>query len=257
MSPADENGTEATALDRESLRRQVTGGMSMARWGRVAARALGVIVAAAGLSANLGLPSHIHWPMFIYFTIDSNALALVTFTLLLVGERVRAASFHRAAALLRGTTTVALIVTCLVYTFVLLPNILTMSHYRPLTLPDIIVHYLVPIWVVLDGFAWGPPGWTRKHDPWIWTGVPLAYSLGFVLRAALFPGPLPGTSARVPYYFMDWETLGVPVMVTVSVALVLAILGLGWGVRLWDRWRARRQEKEMRVQPDSNRRPTA
>ncbi|GLY00957.1 MULTISPECIES: Pr6Pr family membrane protein [Actinoplanes] len=166
----------------------------------------------------------------LFYTCQSNLIVLGYFgaaVYLMVRRRTPEAPAPR----LRGPVTLWILITCLISHFVLNAGA---SPLPGLSDPDLavatanrslfLVHYVVPLMVVIDWVAFGP----RRASPWRdlpwWLVFPLLYGVLSVFRAVVFPT----APFRYPYPFLDPGVQGgyggVAVQMA-SLAVVFAVLG--------------------------------
>ena len=135
-----------------------------------------------------------------------------------------------AAPRLRGAVTLWIVITGLVAHFVLnhgenpLPGLV---HDDPETLlvnrSLFLVHYVVPVMVLLDWVAFGPHGAARWRDLPLWLAYPVGYGLTSMARAVLFPT----VPDRYPYFFVDPTEHGYGWVWAYVLGLALAFAALG------------------------------
>jgi hypothetical protein len=142
---------------------------------------------------------------FSYFTIQTTLLVIATLTILLSVQRQSAGWQY-----LRGAVTSYLVITFVVYEFVLSPNPLDLTG----DLPDTVMHVLAPL-VVLGVWVLRPPARPIQRVLALgWLSYPVAY-VGYTL--------LRGRVAHwYPYYFLDPTLRGGYLRVAACVAILLA-----------------------------------
>ncbi len=180
--------------------------------------------------------------VFSFFTILSVLLALLYFSALVImspGKRSAAeGGLRRTLAHFKGGVTLAVTITMTVYHFLLARVIFEMVGYKPFSPNDIIVHYAIPLMVILDWLLFDPKPAYGPTDPLVWLGIPLAYFVFAVLRAQL-GGELRGVNSRYPYFFMDIDALGLgPVLLNVLL-LAVGFLAIGYVLFGVDRYLGR------------------
>ncbi|PYC71656.1 hypothetical protein C7C46_26595 [Streptomyces tateyamensis] len=162
-----------------------------ALWWRLA------IVLSAGLGLALGTSS------LVYFTVESNVIALGTFAGA-VYWMVRRGTVDAPAPRLRGAATLYLLITGLVAHILLnhganpLPG-LTSGPDRLQNWSTFLLHYTTPVMVLLDWLLLSPRNASRWRDIPLWLAFPLGYAAVTMARAALFPG----FENKYPYFFFD------------------------------------------------------
>ncbi|WES64596.1 Pr6Pr family membrane protein [Microbacter sp. GSS18] len=205
----------------------------------VAFRIVAVVLIATGVIRLLDLftpdPS---WRTLLYFTALSNVLALAWMAtvaaatvrdLLTRGPR----GLSNPSPEFHGAVLMAVTVTMLVYTIVLVPTLTEDSSYQAYTLTDTLVHVVAPALVILDWLLFTPKGRMRWRDPLLWALIPLGY-LAFAFVFGSVGGEFaPGV--RYPYPFMNLDTLGPGGVALWILALTIALEAVGFVVVAIDR----------------------
>nr|WP_236778872.1 Pr6Pr family membrane protein [Agromyces seonyuensis] len=167
---------------------------------------------------------------FAFFTTQSNILVLAYFGVglhLMLARRTTAMPAPR----LRGAVTLYLTVTCLISHFLLndgenpLPGLVVPEPAAALENNALfLVHYVVPVMVLLDWIAFGPRGIVRWRDLPVWLIYPTVYGLLMLWRGIA----LPDVPDRFPYPFIDPEgrDVGDIVLGLVQVVVYIALLGV-------------------------------
>lgn len=184
-------------------------------WWRIAI----VVVCAVGL---MGGESRL-----TFYTTQSNAIVAAYFAVA-VHRMVRDATTIPPAPRLRGAVTHWIAVTGLVSHVLLtaganpLPGLADPDPSLALQNQTVfLLHYVVPVMVLLDWVVFGPHGLVRWRDGLLWMLYPLAYFGLTLVRAAA----LPLVPDRFPYPFLDVETLGAGVVWQLAsvIAFIAAI----------------------------------
>ncbi|QKJ20948.1 Pr6Pr family membrane protein [Microbacterium hominis] len=198
----------------------------------LAYRIVAVVLIAAGIIRLLGLfspdPS---WSTLLYFTALSNVLALVWMTVVALATardlvRRGARGLSNPSPEFHGAVMMAITVTMLVYTVVLVPSLTAGGSYVPYTLTDSLVHVITPILVVADWLLFTPKGRMRWVDPLLWGLIPWGYLAFAFVFGALGGEFAPGKS--FPYPFMDVAALGLGGVALWIVALTVALEAVGF-----------------------------
>jgi hypothetical protein len=151
---------------------------------------------------------------FSYFTVEANTLAVISLVLgsvaLAGGRSSRGLDFYRGA--------VALYMTTVILIFIVLLSGYPASELTAVPWDNTVLHYIMPIVVILDWLAVPISSRFRFAAAATWLAVPLAY-LGY----SLIRGPIVNW---YPYPFMDPSRHGyVGVAVTsVVIAVILAVI---------------------------------
>lgn len=209
-------------------------------------------VGLAGVFLTMSIAGSFSWSALSYYTLQSGLIcltvALVTLGCLLghrQPEQTRHYSFWKFAAL------VAVSLTFLVFHVLLRPRI-TADYgvaYNPNTLPDIIVHTVIPVGFFLDYLLFDQKGRWRASYPVKGLFFPILY-LGFTAIRVALGGSYRGMGAtrNVPYFFLDVQTLGVRGVASWLGLIGLVVVSSGYVLlgldRLLSKARARRLHRE-------------
>ena len=170
------------------------------------------ILSAAGLtlaSRVLEGPDRRRRQFFVYYTNLSNAAMLIVHGLLLIPGRAREAL---RTPLARYISVLCILVTFVIYFFVLTrfgrrSRRDTMESLGTRRYANALVHYLVPLTVLLEWLAAADKRGLGVRAALWWLLVPLAY-LMFLLLRARSGVVIENTGSLWPYAFMDRERLG-------------------------------------------------
>ncbi len=196
-------------------------------------RVLLLVGCGIGLYFNSGLPNGALSPaMFNYYTIQSNLIVFVFFIYMLIDTFVKIKSTGVKGVLdaprFKGAVTMMITVTFLVYHFMLLPMMFSMSGGEGVINPaNILVHYFTPIMVIIDWLLFDKKNRYKWYDPLIWLIIPLAYFGFAVIRAEVSSMLLP-TGSRYPYFFIDIDELGLSAVLINVAVLIMAFAVLGY-----------------------------
>lgn len=126
-------------------------------------------------------------------------------------------------------------ITFLVYHFILVPTAFRMNlTYHVHSLPDILIHYVVPLGFILDWLLFDEKGKTRWFDPLTWLLLPLAY-LVFVYIRAEVGQPLNSAGVRFPYFFLDIDRLPAGQVAAYIAICAAAVVVIGYFYMFLDR----------------------
>lgn len=172
----------------------------------------------------------------VYYTILSNliicaAYAVLLFkslTLSLKNKKVKSYDFSSFAS---GALTLMILVTGLVYNFVLAPTISDTGQYSVDSLSNFLVHSFVPIAVFADWILFENKSKMKKYYPFVWLAIPLIYWIFTIIRAS-FGYPLFVTSASVakyyPYFFIEVSVYGWGKVILNVAILIIGFLIFGF-----------------------------
>ena len=172
--------------------------------------------------------------LFSYFTIDSNALTVVT---LLIGAFLlvaRKGDDPNWFAVLRVCMTTYMATTGIVYNM-LLRNVEVTAGGEPIPWSNEILHLVGPVYIVLDWlFA---PG--RTPLPY-WKSIrivvifPIVWAIYTLIRGPLVPNELTGASYWYPYPFLDpHNSPNGYLSVAFYVILIATIIALVCAAAIW------------------------
>lgn len=135
----------------------------------------------------------------------------------------------------KGAVTLCIFITFMIYNCVLIPQNFSLDRLPDFfNMPNIIVHYIVPVMMIGDWLIFDNKRIWKRYDPFIWLSLPVAYFTFVTLRAQI-GGIIPGTNSRYPYPFMDADFLGWSNYILVFFILATAFLILGYLLFFVDR----------------------
>lgn len=184
-----------------------------------------------GLGSELGLPWHCAWDKFIFYTLLSNAACLLFFaaatiyTVRLIkhnGVKGDATPWPQ----LKGAVTMLITVTFLVFAFLLAPQLSQHPAYNFWSAGNICMHYVTPLLVIFDWLIFDKKNSYRWFSPLLWLAPPIAYLI-FILIRAQTAGVISYTGTRYPYFFLDTDALGWPLvwLYIICIAAFFVVLG--------------------------------
>jgi len=160
--------------------------------------------------------------MLLYYTVLSNLLVTV-FTAYLLYVMRRSGENWQSRHLLRlkGGVTMSIMITCVIYHFMLAP--IATDFYR---LENFLCHYIVPLWFLADTLLFDKQGQYKIWDPVLWTILPLFYMLFALFNGLVLKLPVPNSKVSpFPYFFLDvakgWDVV-IKWCLTIFVAYMVA-----------------------------------
>lgn len=172
--------------------------------------------------------------MLWFYTTQSNILCFILSGVVLY---MTTRSFKKENAdhskyyyLIKSSITLAIIVTGLIYHFLLSPSILfdINSPHMLYDIANLIVHYFTPIMIFLDWLLFDPHGKIKLYYPLVWTVIPLIYASIAFIRAHFGEPIFKSTSGNLysyPYFFLDIDTIGLNrVCLWIGVLLIIFII---------------------------------
>ncbi len=151
--------------------------------------------------------------LFSYFTIQSNAFAVVVLVI-----TVAWGGSSRPHIMLRGAATLYMAVTGIVFS-VLLAGI-EGAEFTAVPWDNTVLHFLGPVAVVLDWFLDLPHSRIAYKDALVWLIYPLAYGAYSLVRGAIVDW--------YPYPFLDPDEHGYPSIAATILGLTLFGAVLTW-----------------------------
>lgn len=172
--------------------------------------------------------------MMTYFTILTNMLCFYVFVCCVFVSIYsmftdKPARYSRNILFLKGLATMSIIVSCLVYHFILKNSDIsyTTRGIMEVSKNDFFVHYLVPFVTTADFLLFQPKGHYKWTDPLKWMLFPLIY-----LTVIMFVNKY---TEDYPYFFMNVKMYGVDTFYSALIALTLVCLVAGYGVVVVDK----------------------
>ena len=193
-------------------------------------------LSAYGLWHQIFFANGIDYSSFYDYTTLSNILVFLYFLGSVIMNLSRAIQGIRMRTFLpqgKGALLLLILMTMLVYHFILLPE-----AEGSLSLTSLLLQYVLPVMTLLDWVLFDRKGQFVILDPFRWLLLPMLYFLMMVVRA-LLGGPIRGES-YYPYFFIDVDLLGWRAVWSNVGMLALIFLAIGlliWLIdHLWGRW---------------------
>lgn len=188
-----------------------------------------VIVSGIGLYLNFKLLTV--KGSIIYFTIQSNLLCFLFFSItviLTIFKKLKKNDFYYIS---KGMVTMAITITMFVYQL-LLSSDGGMGAYTGHALECNFVHIFVPVLVIADYIIFGEKGNLKKHYPFIWSLILVAYLLFNIIYVAC-GGRFAG-GVTYPYFYMDTTTYGLFGVLMNCLVVYIFFVGYGFIVQFLD-----------------------
>ena len=181
-------------------------------------RAGELIFASVGLLSMMGVFRGTLYPsILMYYTIQSNILAVVMFALLAVrtaiGLRWGVKGSAGYLARFEMVCVIDIMLTFVVYWFLLAPSLFSMvDGYSVWTFDNIVVHGLTPLLCLFDYILFSQSRHLKYSDVYAVVIYPLAYllvtSLAGYFGYVYYISAADGNPVRFPYYFYDFDRIG-------------------------------------------------
>ena len=164
-----------------------------------------------------------------YYTTQSNILVFVVMIVMLIREFFHQGKRNRFLTILKALSTISIMITFLVFHFILAPYINADISNVAGGLGNILVHYITPLWFFFDYLIFDTKGATRITDPFIYTIFPLYYLVFSNIRAVT--GELYEYGSFIspfPYPFLDYAVLGIYGVSAAILVITLADMIIGF-----------------------------
>lgn len=158
---------------------------------------IGILIQSGLLNGNLNIS------IFNYYTLISNVLCMVYFFIDFIYLIKHKKNIYPK---LKGTLTMGITVTGVVYHFMLSKTMFNMGS--SLLISNILLHYIVPIFSVLDYILFDEFGNYNKRSPFLWVLIPDLYFLYVIIGVKIGIDFNLYQESRYPYFFIDVDTIG-------------------------------------------------
>ena len=198
-----------------------------------------------GVVASLGIfddITTIRWDFYVHFTNISNYFCLgVMFTALIQTIKKKEDGYVTAAPMMKFIGILGILLTFLVFN-IMLAGAEGRDPQLNWRIGSLCFHVVLPIMYIADWFLF----YERKQSKWYYPiasiGFPLAYVIFLLIQAAILGFdssiliPTTTTPLIYPYFFVNFETQGVPGVLTWIVILSCAFVAVGYMFYGLDRW---------------------
>ena len=163
---------------------------------------------------------------FSFFTVQSNIFCLIVVCLLVIRQLQGTHNTGRFFIYFYGMSLSAILCAALIYHFaegrIRYPMFTgAISSIPPGTL---FAHYIIPPLYFLDWFLFYPKGMFRKSYTIKWLAFPFVYFVSFLIRCGCNPISSFFKVKKFPYFFLDYETLGIPNFLGYIVMIMLIMI---------------------------------
>jgi hypothetical protein len=142
----------------------------------------------------------------------------------------------------KGAFTLMITATFLVYLFMLSRTDFSMMSVS-FNVANVVLHYVVPVMVILDWLLFDKKRSYRWSDPFMWAVIPLLY-LQFVFIRAEVGGVLTARGSRYPYFFLDIDAIGISAVLIYVLIFMVAFIVMGYVYVLVDRLLLKKRNKD-------------
>lgn len=160
----------------------------------------------------------------LYYTTQSNLWCFVFFLYLMITNRKH--------PWIKGGITVAIIVTFILYQFVIVPYCLKYgSMHQLFSMEDIAVHYLSPFLVFMDAILFDKGEDYSWYTPFQWLLIPILY-FSYIVGRTFFHRPVPEPNHPYLYFFLDIQNIGTKAFIYNLIGIAITFLAVGYFVVL-------------------------
>ena len=211
----------------------------------VANKVLIAFFAFTGITLQTGvLAGNFNLGIFRMFTNISN---LVCGTYFILAAAVIAFDKRRSGGsspfpLFKGICTMSITLTGIVAAAVIASEY---DAHTPSGIATVLLHIVTPTLIMADWLIFDTKGRWTVSAPVLWLAAPCAYFIYIMISAQHMDK---GASLRFPYPFLDYEQLGIPLLIIVIAVISIFYVGIGYLCFLIDR-KMGRLEKSAETKP--------
>ena len=171
--------------------------------------------------------------LLVYYTLQSNLLALVLFAMLSIRTLKGLQADGQAGtagylARFEMVVVIDLLLTLLVYWVLLAPGFFTMDGpYSPFKFGSLATHLVTPLLCLLDYIFFTDSGHLKYKDVFAVLVYPLTYLAGTSIAGVLgyvYRIEADGKAARFPYFFYDFDRIGAQALFYIGALIVFFLL---------------------------------
>lgn len=197
-------------------------------------RILIIISTAYGIYCGIFLVSgEKNFGFLLYYTMQSNLWCFLLYVYIIL-KMIRKMIKHQpvprtlCSSWLKGGLTSAIIVTFLLYQFIIIPYCLENGAAHQMFSPsDIAVHYISPFLVFTDFLFVDSKKQYSWYTPFQWLAIPILYFV-FVLTCSFVHVPVPEPEHPFLYFFLDIKDIGIKAFSINIIKLTLLFLVAGY-----------------------------
>lgn len=171
--------------------------------------------------------------LLCYFTLISNLccafMSLICAILIMKGYSLKSKLYFK----LKGSFLMMIYITHFVFTFVLAPQfkVAGIKDVPPMftDISNMFVHYITPWAFIIDYLLFDTKGNFVYTDSFIWVFSCLLYAPFAYTRIWLGGSFDLGVGNKYPYFFLDYETYGIPLVAGMITVMCTIVLFMGFG----------------------------
>ena len=177
----------------------------------------------------------------LYFTIISNLICTILFLFLSIKTWIDYKKKGRSGTTsisphIKGGILICILLTMIVYHFVLIPYALKINPYQSLKLPDLIFHYFIPFMTLMDWLLFDEKNGFKWYDPFLWLILPYIYVILVFIQAQYnIIERVSNHMNRYIYIFLDIGTIGIKNVVSNVLSLTIIFIIVGYFIYGFDK----------------------
>ena len=229
-------------------------------------RVIALVVISIGLARQFGFfHGYVSFYTFQFYTIQSNLLAIIMFTMLIpcnvngLREGIRGSAVYFTR--FRMVCSVNLLLTFFVFWLLLAPNL---PIFYLLSIDNMLIHLIAPLLCLIDYILFSETGKLKYRDAYFTCIFPYIYSTSAIIAGYIgfnygarfvskkyLSSEIVGSywvPRRAPYFFLDFDEIGATVLLYIA-GLVVFLLLLGHAFYLLDK---KMQKKHMLINGDTD-----
>jgi hypothetical protein len=170
-----------------------------------------------------------------YFTTIINILTALFYSFFIIElalSKVSSALFRY----FKQSLMVYLIITMVVYSFILIPFIVEEQiNYQIFSSNDLLIHYVVPVLVLIDYASFDEKGRTKSIYAFI-NLLNIVFYITYLFLYVFFGGRfhLGNTESMYPYFFLNIERIGLYPVIMICISIMVVVIFVGWVIYIID-----------------------
>ncbi len=183
---------------------------------------------------------------FSFFTVQSNIFCFVVMCVLLIKYFMGKDTCSRCLTYFKGMALSAILCTFLIYHFAecRINYPLNVIGIFGLPIKTLFSHYIIPFMFLLDWIIFQPKGHFKWWHTVGWLAFPLMYFLGFITRCNCNPASAFINVQKYPYFFLDYETLGIGKFCNYIFVLLIIIFAENTLIVMLDKYMKKLSKKK-------------
>ncbi|WP_165210743.1 Pr6Pr family membrane protein [Streptococcus tangpeifui] len=165
--------------------------------------------------------------MILYYTVLSNILVFSShFYHIYLEAKGGSINQHPTLLRIKGSTTLVITLTFLVYHFMLAPKVTPADYWN---IRNFLVHYIAPLGMIGDTLIFDRKNIYKALDPLVWTLMPILYCIWALLNGLILKWPIPGSlDSPFPYFFLNVTRKGWDYVLTYILVLAIFYIIIGY-----------------------------